>query len=54
MKLPMPKKATGVVPVSMPLTASPPPLNGTRDDIGAGLLVEALDERDLRQWTAPI
>ena len=26
----MPKIATGVVPVSMLLTASPPPLNGTR------------------------
>ena len=29
-RLPMPKIATGVVPASMLLTASPPPLNGTR------------------------
>jgi hypothetical protein len=29
-RLPMPKIAIAVVPVSMLLTASPPPLNGTR------------------------
>ena len=52
-RLPMPKIAIGVVPVSMLLTASPPPLNGTRTKSMPCSLLKLLHERHLGQRRPP-
>ena len=53
MRLPMPKIAICVVPVIMLLTASPPPLNGTRTMSMPCFLLKLLDERRLGQRWPP-